>query len=143
MCESFFLNSHVGKSLSFSYPLQFFGGGPFGMWQNRVYRKKSCWKTPSCLKPSYLSALLLWSLARPLSTHARSRCDFSRRDSRSPNPFARVSSGQGVMVLDDLMDEGSNDKPVLEIFTKHSQHQTLPRHVSCGQICQKHFPQCP
>ena len=28
-----------GKTVSFSYPLQYFGGGAFGMWQNRVYGK--------------------------------------------------------------------------------------------------------
>ena len=33
--------------------------------------------------------------------------------------------GQGVMVLDDLMDEGSNDKRVLDLFTKHSHHQNV------------------
>ena len=56
--------------------------------------------------------------------------------------------GQGVLVLDDLMDEGSHDKCVLDLFTKHSHHQSVtvlllvPRHVSRGQICQKYFPQC-
>ena len=56
--------------------------------------------------------------------------------------------GQGVMVLDDLMDEGSHDKRVLDLFIKHSHHQNVTViylcqvHVSRGQICQKHFPQC-
>ena len=44
------------------------------------------------------------------------------------------SQGQGVMVLDDLMDEGSNDKRVLEIFTKHSQHQTS-QSFTCAKTC--------
>ena len=57
--------------------------------------------------------------------------------------------GQGVLVLDDLMEEGSHDKRVLDLFTKHSHHQgddgvvLVPRHVSRGSICQKYFPQCP
>ena len=55
--------------------------------------------------------------------------------------------GQGVLVFDDLMDEGSHDKRVLDLFTKNSskRHGPLfvPRHFSRGQICQKYFPQCP
>ena len=32
--------SHAnGPTVSFSYPVQYFGGGSFGMWQNRVYGK--------------------------------------------------------------------------------------------------------
>ena len=31
----------------------------------------------------------------------------------------------GVMVLDDLMDEGGNEKRVLHLFTKHSHHQNI------------------
>ena len=33
--------------------------------------------------------------------------------------------GRGVLVLDDLMDEGSGDKRVLDLFTKHSHHQNI------------------
>jgi len=44
--------------------------------------------------------------------------------------------GQGVMVLDDLMDEGSNDKRVLDLFTKHSHHQN----VTVIYLCQDMFP---
>ena len=44
--------------------------------------------------------------------------------------------GQGVMVLDDLMDEGSNDKRVLDLFTKHSSHQN----VTVIYLCQDMFP---
>ena len=49
--------------------------------------------------------------------------------------------GHGVLVLDDLMDEGSHDKRVLDLFTKHS--HLVPRHVSRRSICQKYIPQCP
>ena len=31
--------------------------------------------------------------------------------------------GQGILVLDDLMDEGSTDKRVLDLFTRDSHHQ--------------------
>ena len=44
--------------------------------------------------------------------------------------------GQGVLVLDDLMDEGSHDKCVLDLFTKHSHHQS----VTVLYLCQDMFP---
>ena len=31
----------------------------------------------------------------------------------------------GLLVLDDLMEEGGNDKRVLDLFTKHSHHQNI------------------
>lgn len=31
----------------------------------------------------------------------------------------------GLLVLDDLMDEGGNDKCVLDLFTKHWHHQNI------------------
>ena len=43
---------------------------------------------------------------------------------------------KGVMVLDDLMDEGGNDKRVLDLFTKHSHHQG----VTVLYLCQDMFP---
>ena len=45
-------------------------------------------------------------------------------------------SGGGILVLDDLMDEGSNDKRVLDLFTKHSRHQN----VTVLYLCQDMFP---
>ena len=44
--------------------------------------------------------------------------------------------GQGILVLDDLMDEGSGDKRVLDLFTKHSHHQN----VTVLYLCQDMFP---
>ena len=44
--------------------------------------------------------------------------------------------GHGVLVLDDLMDEGSHDKRVLDLFTKHSHHQG----VTVLYLCQDMFP---
>ena len=37
----------------------------------------------------------------------------------------RSGGGGGILVLDDFMDEGSNDKRVLDLFTKHSHHQNV------------------
>jgi len=42
----------------------------------------------------------------------------------------------GILVLDDLMDEGSGDKRVLDLFTKHSHHQN----VTVLFLCQDMFP---
>ena len=44
--------------------------------------------------------------------------------------------GRGVLVLDDLMDEGSGDKRVLDLFTKHSHHQN----ITVLYLCQDMFP---
>ena len=42
----------------------------------------------------------------------------------------------GVLVMDDLMTEGNNDKTVLDIFTKHSHH----RNITVLYLCQDMFP---
>jgi len=42
----------------------------------------------------------------------------------------------GLLVLDDLMEEGGNDKRVLDLFTKHSHH----RNVTVLYLCQDIFP---
>ena len=42
----------------------------------------------------------------------------------------------GLLVLDDLMTEGNNDKTVLDIFTKHSHH----RNITVLYLCQDMFP---
>lgn len=40
----------------------------------------------------------------------------------------------GVLVLDDLMDEGGNDKNVLDLFTKHSHHQNITVIYLCQDL---------
>ena len=42
----------------------------------------------------------------------------------------------GVLILDDLMEEGGNDKRVLDLFTKYSHH----RHITVLYLCQDLFP---
>ena len=55
----------------------------------------------------------------------------------------------GLLVMDDLMTEGNNDKSVLDIFTKHSHHRNITVLYLCqdmfppGQICQEYFAQRP
>ena len=57
--------------------------------------------------------------------------------------------GQGILVLDDLMDEGSGDKRVLDLFTKHSHHRDITVLYLCQdmfparEICQKYFTKRP
>ena len=72
-----------GSTVSFSYPVQYFGGGSVGMWQNRVYGKTLVGERGRVWNPTDPSALLLWGGARSLSRHARSRGGVSRRDCRS------------------------------------------------------------
>ena len=40
----------------------------------------------------------------------------------------------GILVLNDLMAEGGNDKEVMDLFTKHSHHRTLRFFISV-KIC--------
>lgn len=42
----------------------------------------------------------------------------------------------GLLVLDDLMNEGSSDQRVLDLFTKHSHH----RNITVLYLCQDMFP---
>ena len=42
----------------------------------------------------------------------------------------------GLMVLDDLMAEGGEDKELLDLFTKHSDHQN----ITVLYLCQDIFP---
>ena len=42
----------------------------------------------------------------------------------------------GLLVLDDLMEEGRNDKRVLDLFTKHLHHQNM----TVIYLCQDMFP---
>ena len=42
----------------------------------------------------------------------------------------------GLLVLDDLMEEGRNNKPVLDLFTNHFHHQN----ITVTYLCQDMFP---
>ena len=53
----------------------------------------------------------------------------------------------GLLIMDDLMDEGSGDKRVLDLFTKHSHHQNITVIYLCqdmfptGKFSKEHLPQ--
>ena len=42
--------------------------------------------------------------------------------------------GGGVLLLDDLIDEGGRDKRVLDLFTKHSHHLNITVFI-CVKTC--------
>ena len=50
-------------------------------------------------------------------------------------PEETINEG-GILVLDDLMAEGGNDKEVCNLFTKHSHH----RNITVLYLCQDMFP---
>ena len=56
----------------------------------------------------------------------------------SPDDLTRWfgKSQGGVLILDDLMEEGGNDKRVLDLFTKESHH----RNITVLYLCQDLFP---
>ena len=79
-------------------------------------------------RPSHYDSLLLRGVARWILRHERRWCAVSRRRSYHL-PF-------GLLVLDDLMVEGGEDKELLDLFTKHSHHQN----ITVLYLCQDMFP---
>ena len=63
------------------------------------------------------------------------RCPISRRCARQQRLTQWFPEG-GILVLDDLMNEGGSDKNVLDLFTKHSHHQQ----ITVIYLCQDLFP---
>ena len=62
-----------------------------------------------------------------------------------PSQLSKWFSKGGVLVLDDLMEEGGQDKRILDLFTKDSQHHRPvfdARFVSPRQVFQDHQPKC-
>ena len=84
---------HVGETVPFSNPVQYPDRGTLRLWQNRVHRKIGVGQSRVVRSPppARARALLLRSLARSFSGHARARDPFSRRDSRDHSVNAMVS----------------------------------------------------
>ena len=135
MCVILFCHAS-GKTFSLSYPFLHFSGGSFGVWQNRVYGKlllenADLFETP----PTQVHYCYgVWQdRFKPMQDRG------ALFHEGIPDHQALVQwfpQGQGVLVLDDLMDKASNDKRVLDLFTKHSHHQN----VTVLYLCQDMFP---
>ena len=54
----------------------------------------------------------------------------------TPDDLTRWFPRGGLLVLDDLMEEGGQDKNVLDLFTKYSHH----RNITVIYLCQDMFP---
>jgi len=125
-----------GKTFSLSHPFQYFGGGPSRCGKT-VFTEKLLLENPELFETP------------PTQVHY---CSGPWQDRFQPMRDRRVMfhegipdhqslvkwfpQRQGVVVLDDLMDEGSNDKRVLDLFTKHSNYQN----VTILYLCQDMFP---
>ena len=136
-CVSFFLFvMQLGKPFRFHTPSSILVMGPSGCGKT-VFTEKHLLETLSCLKPLLPKCIIVLE---------RGKTDFSPCKHRGvmfhedfPDHQALVywfPQGQGVTMLDDLMDKGSNDKRVLDLFTKHSHHQN----VTVLYLCQNMFP---
>ena len=80
-------------------------------------------------------ALLLWFVAEGIRTAQKRGVKFHEGIPDSDSLPKWFPQG-GLLVLDDLMDEGGNDKRVLDLFTKHSHHQK----ITVIYLCQDLFP---
>ena len=101
------------------------------MWQDHVYHNADLFsKTPEAVHYCYGS----WQKGFEKLKEGGVKFHKGIPDSESlPKWFPE---GQGFLVLDDLMDEGSNDKRVFDLFTRDSHHQG----VTVLYLCQDLFP---
>ena len=107
--------------------------GTLGVRQDGVHDQIIGGQSRSVRDTSSENLLLLRGVARRISSLEKTRSQVSRRHPR----FGTVWFPQGgLLVLDDLMEEGGNDKRVLDLFTKHSHHQN----VTVVYLCQDMFP---
>ena len=100
----------------------------------RILPKSCSWTIYTSLKPLPWPFIIVRGLARQVSTHAETRDSISRRDPELED-LARWFPQGGLLVMDDLMDESSEDKRVLDLFTKFSHHQN----ITVLYLCQDMF----
>ena len=126
-----------GSSVSFSYPVQYFGGGSFGMWEN-VFTEKLLLENSDLFETPLTQVHYCYGAWQDRFQGMQDRGVVFHEG--IPDHQALVQwfppGRKGVLVLDDLMDEGSHDKRVLDLFTKHSHHQG----VTVLYLCQDMFP---
>jgi len=129
------LDSGTMQVFSISHPFQSVGGGSLRVWQDCVYHQTFTEQPRFVSYPTLPNTLLLRSVARQVSAHERTGGQVSQRRSQHRSIENMVPKGR-LLVLDDLMAEGGNDKRVLDRFTKHSDHQN----VTVLYLCQDMFP---
>ena len=78
---------------------------------------------------------LLQGMVRWIPRHERHWSAISRGSSRV-RPSQGMGPKGGLLVLDDLIVEGGEDKELVDLFTKHSYHQN----IIVLYLCQDMFP---
>ena len=123
------------ERVSFSHALEHVDRGSLGMREDRVHRAIALGSIGSLRRP-------------PRALHycyGAWQPGFRRLQKRSVKFHEGVPDVEslsawfprgGVLILDDLMAEGSNDKNVLDLFTKHSHHPN----ITVLYLCQDMFP---
>ena len=73
-------------------------------------------------------SLCVRPMATPVRPYAKEGWDSFHRGLPHPSHLIKWfgPTRGGVLVLDDLMEEGGQDKRVLDLFTKDSHHRNIP-----------------
>ena len=85
---------------------------------------------------TYRYSVLLWSMARQFDRMKHTGIKFHERVPDVSHLQKWFTAKGGILVLDDLMAEGGNDKEVMDLLTKHSHH----RNITVLYLCQDMFP---
>ncbi|CAH3178998.1 unnamed protein product, partial [Porites lobata] len=113
------------------------GGRPVGVREIDVDARVVTSRRRTDAPASSGETLLLRGLATDLDEMKQEKVQFHKGlpTSEELDQWFGPTQG-GLLVLDDLMDEGANDKRVLDLFSKHSHH----RNISVLFLCQDLFP---
>ena len=109
---------------------------PLGQWQNPI-GGRFVDRAMGVSTATDRDLVLLRGMATPLHRYEKKRGSIPSQDSH-PVSIGNVvpRPGRGLLVLDNLMEEGSNDKRVLDLFTKDSHH----RNITVSYLTQDLFP---
>ena len=100
-------------------------GGPVGQWQERV---RGMVAVPECVSSqTQEDCVCLRSMATQVRAHAKKDGIQFHRGLPYPGHLIKWfgATRGGVLVLDDLMEEGRQDKRVLDLLTKDSHHRNI------------------
>ena len=127
---------HVGKSVPFSHPFQYFGRGTLGVRQT-VFTENVLLDNAELFDDASTLIHYCYGAWQDRFQAMKDReVQFHERIPNHQELVQRFPHGGGILIMDDLMDEGSNDKRVLDLFTKHSHHQN----VTVLYLCQDMLP---